>query len=375
MAIEYVEIRDSSREIIGIVDVFSSIIWHSVWFGVGDFEIYAPRTLQSFELLKIGNYVSRNDTDDIGIIERVEYTTSIDNGKMVTATGRFAKSILDRRLIYNLSGKVNKATVLRGRVENAARVLVLNNAIDCSFDARRDINFLELGANANIPAIIVDEQGQAADKQVSYQNLLEYTDGLLEEYGLSAKIILNDDTKKLQYIVKEGIDRSMNNTAGLDAVIFSRDYDNLSASDYSLDTTPLKNVALIGGEGEGTGRFYALLAPAIGGLERRELFVDASSLSQTYKDESEEEHTYTDAEYKAMLITQGKQSLAPLIEAETFSGTIVTTAGNYLLNRDFALGDIVTVQENSIGVYIDVRIKEVTEVQDENGYTVNAVYE
>lgn len=81
MAIEYVEIRDSSREIIGIVDVFSSIIWHSVWFGVGDFEIYAPRTLQSFELLKIGNYVSRNDTDDIGIIERVEYTTSIDNGK------------------------------------------------------------------------------------------------------------------------------------------------------------------------------------------------------------------------------------------------------------------------------------------------------
>lgn len=375
MAIEYVEIRGSDREVFGIVDVFSSIIWHSVWFGVGDFEIYAPRTPENFNLLKIGNYITRNDSEEIGIIERVEFTTSADSGKMITASGRFAKSILDRRLIYNLSGKTNRATVLRGRVENAVRLLVLNNAIDCAFDARRDINFLELGANANIPAIIVDEAGQAADKQVSYQELLRYSDELLEEYGLSAIVILDDATKKLQYVVREGTDRSVNNAAGLDPVIFSSDYDNIAESEYSLDQSPLKNVALIGGEGEGTARFYALLAPAIGGLDRRELFVDASSLSQTYKDDGDVERRYTDAQYKAMLITQGKQTLAPLTAAETFTGTIVTSAGDYLLGRDFFLGDIVTVQENSIGKFLDVRIKEVTEVQDENGYIVNAVYE
>ena len=37
--IEYVEIRGSETEIVGILDVATAIIWHSVYFGVGDFEI------------------------------------------------------------------------------------------------------------------------------------------------------------------------------------------------------------------------------------------------------------------------------------------------------------------------------------------------
>ena len=44
MAIEYVEIRDESRNIVGIIDTAQSIIWHSVYNGVGDFEIYAQAT-------------------------------------------------------------------------------------------------------------------------------------------------------------------------------------------------------------------------------------------------------------------------------------------------------------------------------------------
>ena len=40
MAIEYVEIRNTNAEVIGIIDAAQSIIWHSVYFGVGDFEIY-----------------------------------------------------------------------------------------------------------------------------------------------------------------------------------------------------------------------------------------------------------------------------------------------------------------------------------------------
>lgn len=376
--IEYVEIRATNREVTGIIDTAKSIIWHSVWFGVGDFEIYAKATAEHLQLLNVGYYVTRNDNDEIGIIEGIEITTSVTDGAMITATGRFAKSILDRRLIYRTSGTTklsNKATTLSGNVESAARALVVNNAIDCTFDTKRNFAMLELGANAGITAVIVDENGNKARKQVSYKNLLEYTDGLLEEYGLSAKIILDEDTKKLQYIVKQGVDRSADNAAGLDPVIFSGDYDNLSDSQYAFDSASKKNVALIGGEGEGINRFFALLAPAaLTGLDRREIFVDASSLSKAYTDDSEQEQTYTDEVYAEMLVTQGKQTLAPLTDAETFTGTILVTAGNYIINTDFALGDIVTVQENSIDKFINVRITEITEVQDESGYTVDAVY-
>lgn len=464
MAIEYVEIRGSNREVIGIIDTAASIIWHSVWFGVGDFEIYAKATTEHLQLLQVGYYVTRNDDEHIGIIESITIENNLQDGKMITARGRFAKSLLDRRLIYNLSGITNKATTIRGRVENAVRWLVLNNAISCTFDTRRNISMLELGADAHIVDIIVDENGDPAEKQTSYSNLREYTDELLQEYGLSANVILDDETKKLQYIVKEGVDRSADNEAELDAVIFSGDYDNLSDSEYLYDITNHKTVALIGGEGEDIERFYALLVPSVDvstDINRKEIFVDASSLNKTMKAEDlqalfttgvfsgiyfkvngviyatlvydgEKEYslnslrekfpngavsgskfvvsgtTYankvygdddnyklttvgykamldkdgeqgdyelTNDRYTIMLKAQGNQQLKTLIKAETFTGTINVTAGNYILNTDFALGDIVTVQDNDIDKFVNVRITEVTEVQDENGYTVDAVYE
>lgn len=377
MAIEYVEIRDINREIIGIVDTAKSLIWHEVYFGVGDFEIYAKATPEHLFLLVEDRYVTRPECDNVGIIEKIEVTDNIQDGKMIIATGRFAKSILERRLIYKLSGKTNTPTILRGNVEENIRNVVSANAINCAFDWRRNIGELELGSVSGTSEIIVDDLGNVAQKQVSYQNLLEYTDGVLQEYGLAAIVYLDTDNvaKKLKYKVIKGVDRSADNTDGLDPIVFSKEYDNLTDSEYSFDTSTERNVALIGGEGEGLKRFYSLIAPNVNGLARRELFVDASSINKTYKDASDVEHEYTDAQYKTMLDTLGRQTLAPLIPTEIFNGTINVSAGNYILNRDFWLGDIVTVQENSLGLYINVRITETTEVQDENGYSVEVKYE
>jgi hypothetical protein len=373
--IEYVEIRNAATDLIGYIDTAQSIIWHSVYFGVGDFEIYTKATPQALALLKRLNYVTRPNEIEIGIIESVRVVNDKINGKMITAAGRFAKSILAHRIIYNLSGTVNKATVLRGNVETNIRKVVTNNAISCPFDNKRNISILELGAAAGLPAIIVDENGEATQKQVSYDNLLEYTDKVLQEYGLAATVILDAERKKLQYIVYAGIDRSVDNKTDALPVIFSQEFDNLISSEYAYNTTPFKNTALIGGEGEGTARFYALLAGGAQGLTRREIFVDAASISKTYKDENEVEHTYTNAEYAAVLKQQGKKELAPLKVEESFFGVLDIINGNYVYNRDFFLGDIVTIQDNELQKYINARITEVTEVQDENGYTVEAIYQ
>lgn len=474
MALEYIEIRDINRELIGIIDTAKSVIWHEVYFGVGDFEIYAKATPEHLFLLRAGQdstdaenfrYVTRPDehNDIIGIIESVNITDSLQDGRMIVATGRFAKSILERRLIYRLSGKTNTPTTLRGNVEDNIRRVVRDNAINCPFDSRRNIGELELGSSSQTAEIIVDANGNPAEKQVSYENLLEYTDGVLREYGLAGVVYLDTDNvaKKLKYRVEKGVDRSADNTAGLEPIVFSKDYDNLSASEYLYDTSTEKNTALIGGEGEGKDRFYSLVAPNKTGLARRELWVDAQSINKTLKatelqalfptgtfsginfvvgavtyavlvldleqeysltilqnkfptgtvsgtkfnvggvtyankvygddnnykltalgykamldkDQKEGDYTLSDAVYKSMLDTQGKQTLAPLVPTEIFNGTINVSAGNYILNRDFWIGDIVTVQENSLGLYINVRITETTEVQDENGYAVEVQYE
>lgn len=386
MAIEYLEIRNAERSIIGIIDTAQSVIWHEKYKGVGDFEIYAKATPEHLNLLEENNYITRLDKDEIGIIENIAISYSVQNGRMITATGRFAKSILDRRHIYKTkprssgSGHINEPTIIgrasndTSKVEKAVRFLVNNNAINCTFNNARNISILELGALSNLPEIIVDENGQAAERQVSYENLLEYTDELLNEYNLSAKVQLNKETLKLQYVVYKGQDRSVNNNVGNESIIFSQEFDNLIESEYKLETTQEKNVAIIGGEGEGVERFYALLG-GTSGLVRRETFIDASSINKEYEDESEVKRTYTDAQYNSLLNAEGKKALSGLVKIESFNGKLDVSNSQYKINVDFSLGDVITIQDNEIEKYVDVRVIETTEVQDENGYSVEIVYE
>ena len=372
MAIDYVEIRDENTTLLGIVDTAQSIIWHSVYFGVGDFEIYAKASPEVVALLQVGNMVTRPDDLEVGIIERINITNDIHDGRVITAAGRFAKSILERRLIYKLSGNVNTPTILRGNVETEVRRVVSENAIACPFDSRRNIPLLALGDVAGLPQKIVDENGAAAQKQVSYQNLLTYTDELLQEYGMGSTVILDEDAGKLRYVIYAGIDRSWDNAAGNDPIIFSKDFDNFTSSSYAYDAETEKNVALIGGAGEGLERFYSLVAGTQSGLQRRELWVDASSINRTYNDDNDEEQTYSDDEYRAMLNAAGKQQLDASPATETFDGAVDIQNSRWQYNRDFALGDIVTTQDDDIGKFVNVRLREVLEVQDENGYSIEA---
>ena len=368
--IEYVEIRDENTDLLGIIDTAQSVIWHSVYYGVGDFEIYVSAQPETVELLQAGRYVTRTDNEEVGIIEHLEIFDDPVSGTMITAVGRFAKSMLDRRLIYNLSGNVNTPTILRGNVETEVRRVVSENAIACTFDSNRNIPILELGALAGLPYIIVDNVGKATQKQVSYDNLLEYTDSLLKEYGLASTVVLDADARKLQYVIYEGADRSIDNPDCDVPVTFSKEFDNLASSSYLYDETPEKNVALIGGAGEGLERFYSLLADNQSGLDRRELFVDAGSVNRKYKDDDEVEQTYTDDEYRAMLDATGKQTLADHIVEETLNGTVDVVNSGYIYGIDFALGDIVTMQANEIGRYVNERLREVLEVQDASGYKI-----
>ena len=372
MAIEYVEIRDESTQLLGIVDTAKSIIWRSVYFGVGDFEIYVKASPEIVALLQSGRLVTRPDDLEVGIIESINIANNPQDGKMVTAAGRFAKSILERRVIYNLSGAVNTPAVIRGKVETEVRRLVTENAIACPFDSKRNIPLLALGDVAELPHIIVDENGAAAQKQVAHENLLTYTDALLQEYGLGATVILDEDAGLLRYVIYAGTDRSWDNAADNDPIIFGTDFDNLASSTYDYNAATEKNVALIGGAGEGLERFYSLVAGAQTGLQRREMWVDAASVNRKYKDDNNAEQTYTDSEYRAMLNAAGTQQLNANRATESFAGSIDLQNSQWKYNHDFTLGDFVTTQDEDIGKYVVVRLREVLEVQDENGYSIEA---
>lgn len=375
--IDYIEIRNASRELIGIIDSAASVIWHSEYYGTGDFEIYTSCTPVTATLLSVGNFVTRPDDRNIGIIESIKITNDTENGIMIAASGRFAKSILNRRVIYNLSGNSVSPRILKGNVEDAARALVAENAITCDFDSARNIPFLALGASSGSTKVIVDDGGDTSEKQVTYKILLDFISSLLMEYGMGSYISLDALTKNLLFNVFEGNDRSIDNTAGNNPVIFSQDFDNLLSSDYVKNVTTEKNTAIVGGAGEGQDRFVTVYKnSSLTGINRREVFVDSSSTSKTYKADDGTEATLTDEEYEKQLISIGRQNVASLSLVEDFEAEIDMTRGSwkYGVDADFYLGDIVSVQDVGLGLYMNPRLIGVVETQDDDGYKITGEF-
>lgn len=401
--IEILEIRDkTTRELIGNIDTAKSIIWKSQYYGVGEFEIYVAVDSNTVEILQLGNYVTRIDGNtECGIIEHLEISENSQDGKMIVASGRFIKSIFDRRVIYSASlMPLNSGTkyywsiaptLLSGNVETAVRKIIYDNAISCwrytqttggvltlePYTQReiKEIDWNNSDVSGLTEQIVVDTSSSSsteAQKQVTYQNLLEYTDSLLKEYKLGAKMWLDRNSLMFRYKVYKGVDRSRNSAEN--PIIFSKEYDNLVSSSYVVDNQAFKTTALIGGAGEGSDRKCALVSDWFTGLERRETFVDADSISDTYDDENGETQTYENDVYRKMLEAQGQQTIASLNIDETFEGEIDLTNSPFVYGREFNLGDIVTVEDKEIKKYIDTRILTITEVQDDDGYKIEVEY-
>lgn len=373
--IEYLEIRDATRKLVGVLDIAKSIIWECEYYSAGKFEVYTPLTEQALNLLQMGYYLTRRNEENAAIIEAIQYTDSAQDGAMILVSGRMAKSILDRRLVYRLNGNQIAPVQISGNVATAVQGVVRAHAGQGA-NAARTMGVI-IGSTGGITQQITSSTSGESSRQSSYQNLLTFTDTVLQEYACGALIRINEQ-QQLIYDCYEGQDRSVGNTAGNTPVIFSQDFENLLTAEYTEDTTHLRNFALIGGEGEGLARFFTTYdQDGATGFQRREVFVDASSINRKYKPEgSETEQEYTVAQYTTLLTGQAQTELKELIITKTFTGEINLTQSPYKYgkNADFWLGDIVTVQDNKLGLYANVRILKATEVQDENGYLLSVEY-
>lgn len=361
----YVYAMDDLKEsmtAVGILDTYSSLIWHTVYSGTGDFEIYTSAAYR--DLLQRGRYIRIDGEEDVALIESVVSTSSIEEGDMITVTGRMATCLLSRRVIYTKNAFKVYPQYLSGEVMTAIRKLVTDNAFAPADDVRVIPIIGGISLANDDHQIIVDEDGKAATRQVTYDNLLTYIESLLTEYGYGHRMILEPTIiygrYRLIYRVYRGDDRQ---------ITFSKEFDTLLSSTYTEDETDYANVALIAGEGEGLDRLNVITGKE-SGYDRREIYVDGSGISQTYEDDEGNEHLYNDVVYAVMLGQEGKTQLAALPVTVTMDGEVRTD--RLVLGQDYRLGDIITILDQ--GKYIRVRVQEATEVQDTNGYQIDIVY-
>lgn len=124
----------------------------------------------------------------------------------------------------------------------------------------------------------------------------------------------------------------------------------------------------------GTGEFMAGEAGSevYSGLDRYELYVDARDIQNTKTDDTGTQTTIPDAEYNSMLSTRGLSKLAECKLSESFEATIRTDElAGFVFDKDYFLGDTITVYDNRLKVKADVLITAVEYKYTSEGPEVN----
>ena len=268
---------------IGIIDSCKSVIWADRYHATGDCELYVPATAENLAMLRKNYFLQKVGNKMVCQIKKIELTTSAEDGNYLTITGHDAKALLDQRIIWNTQNA-------DGNVEDFIRSIV-DGALGSTAPDYRQI----IDSGGNLLFYLGDSAGftEATTEQVSYKNVGEKIRDCCLKYGWGYRVILDDG--KLYFELYKGTDRTA-------TVVFSDNYENLSATKYTEDETKMGNVALIAGEGEGAARSKTTTGTAEG-YDRYEVYVDAKDLSKTITFE-ELKSTYP-------------------------SGTVVGTAGNY----------------------------------------------
>lgn len=346
-------VLDTNRQEIAIIDSYKSFIWTDRYNEYGDFELYTPMSLDALQYIRQGNYLCQRNSDHAMIIEKILIESNVEDGDVLTVSGRSLESILDRRIVWGQK-------TLTGDFQTAIKTLLTENIISPSNTDRTIPDFI---FEETTDSTILNETIEA---QYTGDNLYDIISALCSERGVGFRIIFND-SGQFVFSLYSGVDRTYKQLTN-PYVVFSPKFDNIISGNYMESKQTLKNVALVGGDGEGSSRKYTAVGN-VKGLNRREIFADAQDVSK----ENEDGEALSDTEYVAQLRQRGKETLSENRAINSFEGEAETTI-LFKHGVDFFTGDIVQVADN-YGNEGAARITEVITSHDENGMTMYSTFE
>ena len=201
--------------------------------------------------------------------------------------------------------------------------------------------------------------------QVSYDNLMEWLYTICETIGGSINIRIDGNTLKCDLF--EGTNRSILQSEN-PHIVFSDSYNNLLSFSYAADSSVQKNFAYIFGCGEGSARkrttyYYSDTEPTY--LDRYEVYVDERNTAQ--------EEDVSDAEYLELLKESGAENMiAPQTASES---TIAAFSTQYQYNKDYFVGDYVTVEHKRFGlIQPKIQLIGMIESFDQNGRSLTPTF-
>lgn len=339
-------VYDSQMVMQGIVERITSLIWTRRYWEPGEFKLLIPFDSTHNELMQPGNIVIMHGDTEAAEIQYVSISKNLEGYEVIEAQGKFLTHWLSKRVIVTPLDNVSAtAQALVQRIVN-------KNCVDT--DADRVLPF----------TMHADETISGEDilyTSEPYANVLDSIVDIAQGSKIGFKMITDRASGDHEFSVYKGVDSTADNTAGNPPCIFSQEYDNVLEQQYTISTEKHKTTAYVTGEEvDDQDPVLVIVHDDQAGLSRKELYVGANDIKQTYKDDQGVEHTLTDAEYEQALEDRGLEKLEQYVVSQAFSSEI-NVGANLIYREDFDLGDRVTCINKTWNVRIDARITEVSE--------------
>lgn len=298
-----------------VVENFTSFLWTDRYSENGEFELYLPPSIDAPSQYGLDWYIISPESEHAMIIESVLLEAD-DNGYSYKVSGRSLESILSRRIPW-------REVTLSGNFQTEIKRLITENIISPSDSSRRIDNFVFVdSSDPEITKLTIDA------KYSPDNNVYDIIQTNCQDFQIGFKVVLTSDNK-FAFSLYKGTDRSYSQTI-LPYVIFSPDFDNLTNSSFLKSNKDLKNVALVGGDGDWPDKTTAVVGTATG-LDRREIYVDGPS-------SSEGEVTV------AQLQKKGQEELADYKSSDAFEGE-ANAYSMFVYGVDFFIGDTVQLED------------------------------
>lgn len=334
-------------EEIGMIEKFSSLLWNRKIKSCGDFSMVCG--LEYLELLQKNNIVMLRDNEEVGIVLYRNITINNEGKSQLEIKGQLSKTLLSRRIVWGTE-------ILKGSADYCLKTIINHNCINPKDENRR------------IPKVSLQEMieiGKSLDYQVSYENILTECENICTLGDIGYEVKFNRENREFMIQTINGVDKTINQDIN-PQIVFSRKFDNVKAQSYTDSIMNYKNVALVGGVGEGSERIMSTTGGEASGLDRFEVFCDQRSLTKTGENDQE----ITDADYILLLDEKGRSVLDISKPNETFTlNNIVQSNIKYL--QDYDLGDIVTSLDEEWNICLDAQIIGVNESYVNGKTTIN----
>lgn len=352
--------------LLGELDGYESLQLTRKWHGIGDIEMRISRYKKHVDKLQRGIILFPHDQLHKGYVIRYKEIELDEHGKETenwVIRALPLKNWLAQRLAY--------PSKMEYDAESVMHVLMDINAINPADDKRKFDNIIKAENK---------ERGKSIKLDTDYEPLHEVMEDVSKQSGLGWNIVIDRDNQQYKFVVNEGRHLTTNQS-DLPPAIFSPEFETLGQMSYSESELEYRNAVVVEGPNkldqddipdEEKEKYYSYVGDSEG-FERYELFMTAN-VDTEEEDDNEERKPRPEADIIADMEEEGQVELEEH-EQEVYVEGQALTKSRLVYQKDYDLGDMVTLQNKKWGVTMDARITEVKEIYEPGNIKIELTFD